>query len=130
MTSGVSPMTTQKDVTRILESTKSILESESSWIQGAMAMNSGMEEVDYLDESACKWCLTGAIRKAMHLARCHEVPAVEFPIMLVLNHNNIILFNEDPRTTHNDVMEILDKAITKSMFLEDHPISDINVWEI
>ena len=105
-------MTTQKDVTRILESTKSILESESSWIQGAMAMSSGMEEVDYLDESACKWCLTGAIRKAMYLAKCHDVPLVEARILDVIDHNHLIHFNDAEDTTHEDVLAALDKAIT------------------
>ena len=123
-------MFTQKDVTKILESAKSILESESVWIQGKGAVNPIMEEVESTDESACKWCLSGAIRKAMHHSKCDviRIRVVEFPVVHILEgqgYTHLIHFNDDPNTTHKDVMAILNKSIDLSRQLEDRSFREV-----
>ena len=104
-------------VKKVLMTVRSIIEDERSWGKGQDAVNASMKKVGVMHENACKWCLSGAIQRALILygKRYPDEVAVRKQIITVLEKrhltSNIVRFNDSVRTTHKDVMDVLDEAI-------------------
>lgn len=98
-----------------LEETKKLLSDPGRWCQGAAALNSEGRFVSPIEKYAVSWCLIGALRKTAHLCGLGEVvtETTDFIRKEVL-YRFISGFNDDPRTSHADVLNLLDRAIEKA----------------
>ena len=104
-------------VKKVLMTVRSIIGDERSWGKGEDAVNASMKKVGVMHGNACKWCLSGAIQRALILygKGYPDEVAVRKQIITVLEKRhykpNVVQFNDSPSTTYKDVMEVLDEAI-------------------
>jgi 3-methyladenine DNA glycosylase AlkC len=67
-------MTEENEVANILNAAADLLETKGAWTKGAFARTKSGLGVHYKSDNACRWCVSGAIRKfanndrATHLA--------------------------------------------------------------
>ena len=110
----------------VLEDVKSILSLASDyvsqgWVQCEFATDAKGNEVDPLSDDACKFCMTGAIDRAVwdldltlhteeywdELDRViHKVLPSDDPF----GHGVMVHFNDDEETTQQDVITAFDRA--------------------
>lgn len=95
-----------KNVRRILE---------NGWTKNSNAVDFDGNEVDFNSKKACRFCLAGAIFKAAH-AKENDcgIPLYQFVRSVVLKHKpveSIEGFNDSSKTTLDNVLQIVDKAI-------------------
>jgi len=92
---------------------KELLSDPKSWTQFPAAQDKNGSPVFTDDPTAVCWCLSGAVQKVYG-------PEIEIPIydkiraairkfhpMLI---DNVVFFNDDPNTTHEMVMQVLEEA--------------------
>lgn len=98
----------------IYKNTRKLIENEERWIKGAYELDG-------------KFCLLGALR---HTAKIGESTspmktslALKLPLLECINqlfpdrhhhYENIVWFNDNHKTTHKDVLAVLDCAIKDS----------------
>ena len=103
----------------ILVDTKQLLSDEKKWIKGSDAVNGHGDYVFATSKDACAWCLAGAIEKEcdgsdrdISLRKtCKVQDWVDEHLYQV---GTMEEFNDDPNTTHKDMMLMLDNLIAKS----------------
>lgn len=89
-----------------------LLAKPESWTKGAFARNLKKESIDSGSEDAVCWCVTGAIAKTY----CYQEYS-QFSYFLDKMKNDlkipkekmITTWNDDPNTTHEDVINLLKK---------------------
>lgn len=100
-------------VTRV----KTLLSNPAKWTKGSFARDSIGNGVDFRSESATCFCIRGAAR---HEAAAMGFDALtgDYTIMRIMEENmcingeaGVASFNDNPSTTHEDVMKALDCAI-------------------
>lgn len=122
-------MTTKKDV---LVRAKEILEDDSVWIKGALGRDRYGDDADVQSLDAEQFCMLGAVEHAAWVLghRCSEhlgfkgcdcgcedrACACDANLLLLEKVNrdgwpHIPNFNDDPLTTHEDVLLMLKRAI-------------------
>lgn len=95
--------------THILKRVRALLSDPARWTQGEMARNMFGAPTDPAGPNATCWCLMGAIH--------HEtnddpfLAGFAYQILRIQQGQAISEFNDDPTTSHADVMALLDKAI-------------------
>ena len=106
-----------------LKRARDIIAERKHWTKGYGALTSDGREVDVLSEEACAWCLLGALEKAClehaekhnHVRRAELMVGVcEDLLMEHIGQNHafaVVNFNDKRSTTHEKVLEVLDKTI-------------------
>lgn len=99
------------ETARVLREARKLIERPEAWTRGAFARSSAQWPVASDDAEAACWCIHGAINRISRIA-CREDGAMDAKIAL---RNalpaSIALFNDDPSTTHADVLAAFDRAI-------------------
>lgn len=102
-------------VERILES--AIESIKTGWTQEKMARNSDGHEVDPTDDSACRWCLIGALLKSTQNADGSvsmdlgsEYRDVTDTLKALIGEDRLSLWNDAEGRTQEDVLALLNAA--------------------
>lgn len=98
---------------------RSLIDSPENWTKGCLARNKNDKCVYTFSKEACKWCLTGAIYCVVQFGENFDnnKNKIRNDIKFVLSKNiskeysTIIKFNDHSKTTHKDVLNLLDKTI-------------------
>ena len=110
-----------------LSRARELIDTPEKWIQNNTAVDVDDNRVDILSEKACKFCLGGAIDRVR--SDMGEPPAfytecsqwikenVELGIYGTQKLTPLVSFNDQPTTTHADVLRAIDEAIQP--FLEE-----------
>lgn len=84
-----------------------LLSQPGAWCQGTSALDANGEEVDPLEEVACRWCAIGAMR------RCGRIDMVfddREALRAVIGRSSIVGWNDDPARTQAEVVDALRRA--------------------
>lgn len=111
--------------TVVLEKMKDLLQDEDHWTKGSYARRSkdpNEQGVEIENPEATCWCLEGAYWKIKAGIDQASWSVAEQEYQLVWNcieeklgqNRGMISFNDDDRTTHADVIGVLECAITKA----------------
>jgi len=116
----------------VLNGTLELFEHSDKWHQGdAFALDANVNPVDVDSQDACTWCLYGGVQKVLkevltaypkgyggtflgNYIDCilngiaHDMKSL---YLESVDDEAIIVFNDDPDTSHNDVIMLLKKAL-------------------
>ena len=102
-------------VERILEN--AIESIKTGWTQEKMARNSDGHEVDPTDDSACRWCLIGALVKSTQNADGSvsmdlgsDYHQATDSLRSLIGNNRLSLWNDAEERTQEDVLTLLNAA--------------------
>ncbi len=110
---------------KLLQDVRTLLTDENHWCQGVSAATADDQSCNPTYEKACQWCMTGAIDKFGYVRNYHVLPEhllaarrdardVISKILVDMGKVHFItIFNDDDRTTHEDVLLVLDAAINR-----------------
>ncbi|MDH7796410.1 MULTISPECIES: hypothetical protein [unclassified Beijerinckia] len=94
---------------------RDLLSTPSAWTQDAFARDRDGDICTSDHPTAVCWCLDGAAAKVGLLDDDDEGRYAAIRVILTrsvpTNHGGYVGFNDDPNTTHDDVMSLLNKAI-------------------
>ena len=99
----------------------------SGWVQGLEAVNLDSKGVHATSAHACRWCATGAIRKAVYdedglttgdrmalfYAACHEVVSDQIISGGDSDAEHLAWFNDLADQTQEEMLELFDKHIQR-----------------
>lgn len=94
-----------------LMAVKEVIREPSSWCQLSSALDYRNKPVSALDDRACSFCLTGAIIAALD-ADGEKYMDVSNKLQTLLLGRSHVHFNDYPTTKHEDVIALLDAAIS------------------
>ena len=98
-----------------LKDIKNLISTPEKWCKGSFARNTSNIPVGENSESACKWCLVGALFKICgHSKNSAEIHGIILNEIKDLEHVTVSRFNDHVDTTHETVMNLLDAFIVKS----------------
>ena len=98
---------------------------EQGWCQGEFARDENGKIVSPYNEKACSWCASGAIRVTIVsngqtslkpyrlLQEIISKKPIEYSTIIFSDSDAIAAFNDHPKTTQNDILELFDKAIAR-----------------
>lgn len=81
-----------------------LLADPSKWTQGVMARDAQGNEVSPQDENAICFCLLGALEKCNYEHKQHLLYRV---LRVEYDEYSIVSFNDSPRRTHEEVLNLL-----------------------
>lgn len=115
-----------KSVVDILSATRNLLSDPKAWIKGAYANRDDAWITGapaWANPNAHCWCLSGAAQRsgAKLLPKQDEPDAFGFIERAIGEGALIPEFNDDPSTTHADVLAVLDRAIELAKAEEGKP---------
>ena len=97
-----------------MKAIRELIQHPGDWVRDYIACDIYGDECSPLDDSAACWCLDGAAT----FVACHPsrpaYPAVAATLVSAANDAGFmghVEFNDDPATTHADVMKLLDGVI-------------------
>lgn len=104
----------------ILKAARELLSDPAKWTKGAGARDADGNPVGDRYRGAICWCLDGALRR--HRFKFDPSGEDYTRALRALgkiarsrsNHTGIVAFNDNPKTTHADVLSLLDEAIACS----------------
>lgn len=108
-----------KSTLQILQETRTLLSDKTKWAKGTLAFNGRGQAVAPNDPSATKWCLMGGISlicgaewhaqtmDLVYAALRAQIDPSEFTSLSGLGS-----WNDKSETTHELILQTLDKAIT------------------
>ena len=110
---------------KILKKAREIITPEDCWTKGTTARNKQGHPVEAEMDEAVIFCAEGAIQRAAYLQdyplppNDHEMGAgeIEAEVICILSGEidqpmSLNVWNDNPLTTHKDVLELFDRAIT------------------
>lgn len=92
----------------ILIKSKELISNPKNWTQGMFARDEYGTPVPSISENACSWCSAGAVIK---VANNIYVAISLFALLEKSISRAIAPFNDNPESTHEDIMNMFDKAI-------------------
>ena len=101
--------TETKSPVEILKQARARIAEANRWTKGAFARSFDGVDVHPDSDLACMWCLDGALMQAANGLSTPYYSA--FSAIQAAVRYNPISFNDDPKTTHADVLNALDRAI-------------------
>ena len=101
-----------EDVKQCLTAMRKLLEDPKHWIKGATAKDKNGKVVFAEDKQAMCWCLYGALNKCAGPQMSTFVTTLQTLDFSVTG--SIVSWNDHPITTHEEVLELLDKAIAQA----------------
>ena len=99
-----------------IKKVRDVLSDESKWTQAAYARDKDDIAVGVTSESACKWCLMGAIfgvakdiNEEKEIINCLRdfLPKID----IVVYNYDVVVYNDAEDTKYEDITNLLDKAI-------------------
>ena len=96
----------------VLIDAKNLISDPNNWLRTALACDKEGFPVDPEDKNACKWCASGALLKVAHgepLDKAVDLLLRVLDVSLTQADVAIPIFNDN--STHEEVMELFDKAI-------------------
>lgn len=103
------------EVEASLGRTLQLLQDQGSWTQWAASRDAwGKPSNTVLSESARSYCLVGAICRVTDCLSIYTTRATELYLAYLLGVPTLIAWNDAPNRTHQDVLELLTRAL-KSM---------------
>lgn len=120
-------MLTLADTATDLRNAKAIISDPNKWGRHYYAADEGGDPVDHDSPEATCFCTFGAVMKAVscdeddefgiertvRLFQCEATLEASLPIYDGDRYHTVIGFNDDPDTTHDDVMALYDRAIAR-----------------
>jgi hypothetical protein len=115
-----------------LKKAKEKIKSPYSWTKDSLVKglysDGTLRECHLDDEIACCWCSIGAVMAVVPDGSSYEFTGNVARAVSILNDicrqengfNNVAVFNDSPDTTHQDVMEVFDRAIEVAERREAH----------
>lgn len=105
------------DPKQILTRAREILTPPKAWTRGTLARDKNHNSTNLYGEDAICFCSIGAIVRAAHQLNAHEAEAealLQLSNVIVAGKKQKVFisdFNDDPDTTHTDVLNLFDRAI-------------------
>ena len=108
-----------------LEDARDIIEEPSAWVQGYRALDKYGNTTDAAGADAIQFCAEGAMVRAcrslsigasVDVWRISKSPIYRKCIAALdsVVDCDITIFNDDPATTHEDILRVFDRAIAKA----------------
>lgn len=101
---------------------KAVIDEPGKWCKGSYAQRANGHLTGEKDPLACRFCLSGATNRPLISAHSHDMNA-RGAMRIVLDDviktttgksmTSIVSFNDANKTTHADVMRVLDKTIER-----------------
>ena len=107
-------------VHKALKKSRSLISKEESWTKKHYAQDLNGKRVRENSEHAVCWCSVGALSlKVTEIVKSstHADKVFDGCLNLLVNggnHSDLSAYNDDPVTTHGDILSLFDKAIEKS----------------
>ena len=97
----------------ILTKARDILTPEGAWIQFYPALDVRGNSRDPEDRRASCWCLVGALERAAYDSSDPESDpeGAMFALQAALGRDALAAWNDAPSRTHEEVLQLLDRAI-------------------
>lgn len=94
------------DLVELLKDARRKISLPENWTQGEMARSSEGKEVNPYSIHAVSWCMAGALQS-------FEGAAGEAWLFMTkaLGVNSLVHINDNPQTSHADIMAMFDRAI-------------------
>lgn len=108
---------TEQTLADQLRAARALIDTPEKWIRNAWARTStrGRLALSWADSRAKCFCVGGAIRRSD--GRRWPLAEVVLRDAITTGHSTIYGLNDDPTTTHADVMALFDRAIAKAVSL-------------
>lgn len=96
---------------RLIEE-KELLSNPAHWTKGDLARDENGVTIDPYSNKAICWCQAGAEMK-IRANNWHNITVftIKDIVARTMSHNSAVLFNDDPNTTHDDLMKFYDECI-------------------
>ena len=107
----------------VLRTARALIEDEANWTKGEFARDAHGAKVPSGSTRACRWCMVGAVRHAIATdyghceLRVHRKKIATLVIAALPTGRHcwtMVEFNDHRKTTHGDVLGVLDRAIEKA----------------
>jgi hypothetical protein len=110
-----------------------LLATPSNWIQGRFARDHNNEACSPKDATACSFCLLGAHqaisarmdaeeRRKYYWTAAKRPTAYLEDLLRDRGYNDLVVFNDHPKTTHADVLNLLKEAHAQALADEGRPL--------
>jgi hypothetical protein len=101
------------DNKQILIKARELLADERNWTKGAAARDAQGNETDVDSEEAVCFCVLGAIRHITDRVIQNSMDRLLLDVVAEVTgtRDYVHLYNDDPSTTHSDILKFLDRAI-------------------
>jgi len=96
------------DVVATLTAARELLSDPVRWTKGRMARDAAGERAYSRSPEAVCWCAAGALNKVSSAWGVQEAQGILFASV---SGKGIAAFNDDPTTTHADILAAFDRAI-------------------
>lgn len=103
----------------ILEEVLDILSDSDRWCKGSLALNSSGQRTNTARGNAVSYCLMGAVYRAMDEHRITVSSRLFKTLTDLSGYDNYVVFNDNEKTTHEDVILLVKKAIYELDSSED-----------
>lgn len=108
-----------EDTLTVLKMGRQLIEDPENWTKGTLARDRYGSNVGTTDTKATQWCAVGALQ-AHRLDYPEAISPAHSMLMSALPKSRrrssyIQGFNDNPQTTHRQVMNMFDRAIKKLM---------------
>ena len=116
------PQTPVTKVSDVLLYAMALLESPNRWTKGCAARNAGSKTVQPSDETACKFCMLGAILSFAPLGNKLHNPAnkaVQAVIYGETSFHTIPSMNDNGFIKHEEVLQVMTAAAFLALSEED-----------
>lgn len=105
-------------ILNVLIAARARISDRSEWCKGAEARNAQGASVDPRSPAAVRWCATGALAREGEYdpAFPAAVAAIAWAIADFLPAGRVFVsaYNDDDRTTHEDILALYDRAIARA----------------
>ncbi len=89
---------------------KTLLAEPPSWTKGKSARNAEGNRTEPTRDDAVCWCLLGAIYRITNYD-CNLFIVINNIMRGLVNNTAITAYNDNPTTTHADILKLIDAAI-------------------
>lgn len=89
---------------------KELLSRPGAWHKGSYARDHAGRDVTGDDGSACSFCLAGAIYRCYPKDSTEAIRKVENVLLERVGHPGVVLFNDGPNTTYDDIVAVVNEA--------------------
>lgn len=101
-------------IKEVLQKARALIADPERWTREALARTSEGWEVRGDNPTACRWCVVGAIQAIALGAGVATWPATVALLPFIPHHADVPSWNDDPKTTHADVLAAFDAAIARA----------------
>lgn len=100
----------------ILQAVRGLLDRPEAWGKGSLSWNEDGKKVPYTHPRVCKFSLDGGLMRVAYITHSQVLHTHQVLKGFLSREGNISLqvFNDAKGTTHNAVLDLLDKAIRKA----------------